>query len=326
MVDTLTDVLHNIRSSGALVGRTLAVPPWSARFDGGASLTLATMLRGDARLVAGCARHSLLPNDVALVVGPEPFEIVSEPVARPESYSESGPEPGQAAHATPIGEGSGIRNVRTDGTRLSDRRCRTQLESDHTLLTGSFHVSGRVADRLLDALPRVLVVPRRAQRSSVLPLLEEEIGRDEPGRQAVLDRLLDLALVGALRDWFALPGSQAPGWYRAGSDPVVGIALAAIHDAPEQPWTIELLAREALVSRATLARRFTDQVGDPPMSYLTGWRLCRAADLLDSETMTVETIAHEVGYSNAYALSAAFHREYGVRPGQYRHGRRSEGS
>lgn len=134
----------------------------------------------------------------------------------------------------------------------------------------------------------------------------------------MLDRLLDLVLVGALRDWFARPEAEAPGWYRASSDPVVGVALAAIHDAPQEPWTIERLAHRAHVSRATLARRFADLLGEPPMSYLAGWRLCTAADLLERGSDTLESVAHEVGYSSAYALSTAFHREFGVRPSKYR--------
>lgn len=100
------------------------------------------------------------------------------------------------------------------------------------MLTGSFTATGRVAGRLLGALPRVLVVPQAAHRTSALQLLDAEILREEPGQQAILDRLLDLVLAGALRDCFALPASETPGWYQATSDPVVGSALTAIHEAP----------------------------------------------------------------------------------------------
>nr|WP_275902104.1 helix-turn-helix transcriptional regulator [Brevibacterium zhoupengii] len=91
-----------------------------------------------------------------------------------------------------------------------------------------------------------------------------------------------------------------------------------MHEAPHRGWTVEALARQALVSRATLARRFTDLLGEPPMSYLNGWRLCLAADLLQRTDATVESVAHEVGYSSGYSLSTAFHREYGVRPSHHR--------
>ncbi|MBE2999656.1 AraC family transcriptional regulator [Nocardiopsis sp. HNM0947] len=307
-MDTLTDVLNHIRSCGALLGRTLATPPWSATFAERASLSLVTMLRGEAWIVDGGASHRLGPRDIAVVVGPETFHVTSDPDASPAPlYVQI--ENGVCLDA----EGR-----TADGISLGTRTCGTELDAEDALLNGSYTVTGRVADRLLSALPRVFVVPRDAQRTAALELLEAEVLREEPGQQAVLDRLLDLVLVGALRDWFALPEVKAPGWYRASSDPVVGTALAAIHDAPHRPWTIELLAREAHVSRATLARRFTDLLGEPPMSYLTGWRLCMAADLLERDDSTVETIAREVGYSSAYALSTAFHREYGVRPTRYR--------
>lgn len=307
-MDTLTDVLNHIRSSGALLGRTLATPPWTVTFAEQGSLSLVTMLRGEAWIVTSAESRLLKPRDIAIVAGPATFEVTSDPEASPRPLY--------------VQAGSGVcyddYGTVAEGITLGTRTCGMQLDADDALLTGSFAVTGRVADRLLRALPRVLVVPHAVQRTAALPLLEEEVLREEPGQQAILDRLLDLVLVGALRDWFALPEVQAPGWYRASSDPVVGAALAAIHEAPHQPWTIERLARQAHVSRATLARRFTDLIGEPPMSYVTSWRLCVAADLLERSDSTVESVAHEIGYSSAYALSTAFHREYGVRPSQYR--------
>ncbi|PZR52248.1 AraC family transcriptional regulator [Xylanimonas oleitrophica] len=307
-MDALTDVLNHIRSSGALLGRTLANPPWSAAFEEQASLSLVAMLRGDAWIIDDGAAHHLAPRTVAVVVGPAPFSVTSDP--------ETSPEPLYVQ--TEAGVCLDAAGNPADSIALGTRTCGTQLDADDVMLTGSFTVTGRVADRLLSALPRVLVVPQAAQRMAALELLEAETLRDEPGQQAVLDRLLDLVLVGALRDWFALPGAKSPGWYRASSDPIVGAALAAIHEAPHEPWTIELLARQAHVSRATLARRFTDLLGEPPMSYLTGWRLCVAADLLERGDATVQEVARQVGYSSAYALSTAFQREYGVRPSRYR--------
>jgi AraC-like DNA-binding protein len=134
----------------------------------------------------------------------------------------------------------------------------------------------------------------------------------------VLDRLLDLLLIAVLRSWFARPGARDPGWYQAHSDPVVGPALRLLHDDPAQPWTVASLAARTGVSRATLARRFTDLVGEPPMAYLTGWRLALAADLLREPAATVGSVARRVGYGSAFALSAAFKRERGVAPARYR--------
>lgn len=308
-MDTLSDVLTHIRSSGALVGRTLANPPWCAAFAEDASLSLVTMLRGDAWIVDGEESRELFPHDIAIVVGPAPFDVTSDPTSNPNPMYVQ----------TQTGVCFADDDEQAEYIALGARTCGVQLDADDAMLTGSFTVTGRIADRLLNTLPRVLVVPRAVQRTAALQLMVAEILREEPGQQAILDRLLDLVLAGALRDWFALPDSRAPGWYRASSDPIVGTALTAMHEAPHRGWTVEALARQALVSRATLARRFTDLLGEPPMSYLNGWRLCLAADLLERTDATVESVAHEVGYSSGYSLSTAFHREYGVRPSQHRH-------
>ena len=149
-------------------------------------------------------------------------------------------------------------------------------------------------------------------------LLAEEIVKDDPGQEAVLDRLLDLLLIAVLRAWFAREDADAPGWYRAYSDPVVGRALRLIHDDPARPWTVAELAAEAGVSRAALARRFTELVGEPPMTFLTDWRLSLAADLLLEPDATIGSVAHQVGYSTPFALSTAFKRVRGISPRQYR--------
>lgn len=266
------------------------------------------MLRGTAWITNEGELHRLETQDVAVIVGPTPFKVTSDPQA----------SPAPLYIQTRAGLCLDAAGKPAETIELGTRTCGTHLDAEDAMLTASFSVTGRVATRLLNVLPRVLVVPRASQRTPVLDLLMAEILREEPGQQAVLDRLLDLLLVGALRDWFALPEVNAPGWYQATSDPIVGPALAAIHNTPERPWTVELLAHTAHTSRATLARRFSDLLGEPPMSYLSGWRLCMAADLLERNDVTIESVAHKVGYSSGYALSTAFLREYGVRPSQYR--------
>lgn len=170
----------------------------------------------------------------------------------------------------------------------------------------------------MNALPPALVVPERDARGPVMDMVMAEVTKDDPGQQVVLDRLLDLALITTLRAWFARPEAQAPGWYRAQSDPVVGTALRLLHDSPAHPWTVVSLAAKAGASRATLARRFTELVGEPPMSYLTSWRIASAADLLRDTDATVESIARQVGYANAFALSVAFKRLRGISPSRHR--------
>jgi AraC-like DNA-binding protein len=186
------------------------------------------------------------------------------------------------------------------------------------MLTGTYDLDSEVSQRLLGALPPLLVLRHDAWDTPLVPLLAEEVVKDEPGQQAVLDRLLDLLLIAVLRAWFSRPGAEAPAWYRAQSDPVVGRALRMLHNNPAHPWTVASLAAETGVSRAALARRFTELVGEPPITFLTGWRLALAADLLRQPDATVGAVARQVGYGTPFALSAAFKRVRGVSPQQYR--------
>ena len=93
-----------------------------------------------------------------------------------------------------------------------------------------------------------------------------------------------------------------------------------LHDHPAKPWTVATLAAGIGISRAALARRFTELVGEPPMTYLTNWRLALAADLLLEPDATVGAVAHQVGYGSPFALSAAFKRVRGLSPQQHRVG------
>ena len=186
------------------------------------------------------------------------------------------------------------------------------------LLVGTYPMRSAVGQRLTSALPTLAVLPSFGARSSLFTLLDEEITKDAPGQDVVLDRLLDLLLVAALRAWFSRPDAMAPRWYLAGEDPVIGPVLRLLVDNPAEPWTVAGLAAAARLSRAAFARRFTELVGEPPIAFLAGWRLAIAADLLSDTDATLDTVARQVGYGSPFALSTAFKRHHGVTPEQHR--------
>ena len=133
-------------------------------------------------------------------------------------------------------------------------------------------------------------------------------------------------LIHAMRAWLHMQEEDATGgWLLALRDPVVARAMNAIHQRPGEPWTIELLAREVSVSRATLARRFAHLVGETPAEYLTRWRMDLAAQQLRDTDDTVAAIAAAVGYRSDYSFSRAFTRHRGLAPGRYRHQARARG-
>lgn len=314
-MDALASLLNDVRTNGALFGQSVMRPPWSVHFTDGAALTMLVMVQGQAWIHADAARLDggdpvrIRVGDVAIVVGEAPFSIADSPDgALPVRYTVR--EAGQC--------------VRDDGTvlpaalNLGVRRCDDPDDGSAVVLTGSYHVKGAVPQRLLGALPRLVVVPDEDEMCPLMEVTFAEIGRDKPGQQAVLDRLLDLLLLTTLREWFDRPEADAPSWYQALGDPIVGPVLRLVHDAPERPWTVATLADQVAVSRATLARRFNDLVGEPPMVYLRSWRLSLAADLLRRTDATVDAVAQQVGYVDGYSLSVAFKRVLGTRPSTYR--------
>ncbi|PZS19604.1 MAG: AraC family transcriptional regulator [Pseudonocardiales bacterium] len=307
-MDAFADLLNGARARGALFNQTVLDPPWSLRICDGAPLALATMIRGHAWVVPDDSPPALMrTGDVAIMRGPAPYTIADDPATPPQIVIHSG------CHYTTV-EGRDLGSELTLGIRT----CGESSTGSALVVSGTYQVQGDVSGRLLAALPPVLVVPEEDSRGPLMDLVVAEINKDEPGQQVVLDRLLDLALIATLRAWFARPEARAPAWYRAQCDPVVGRALRSLHDRPADPWTVATLADRAGVSRATFARRFTALLGEPPMSYLTDWRIALAADLLRETDATVESIARQVGYANAFALSVAFKRVRGLSPSRHR--------
>lgn len=201
---------------------------------------------------------------------------------------------------------------------LGVRRWGTALDAPTEMVTGTYALEGEVSGRLLRALPQLVVLRAGEWDSPFAGLLADEVVRDRPGQEAVLDRLLDLLLIAVLRTWFARPEAAAPAWYRAQVDPVVGPALRMLHDDPARAWTVAELARANGASRAAFAKRFTELVGEPPMSFLTGWRIALAADLLLEPGATIASVAQQLGYGSPFALSTAFKRLRGISPHEHR--------
>ena len=312
-MDALAGLLDGPRARGAFLLRSIMNPPWSVRVEDRAPLSLVAMVRGDAWVVpAAGGAVRLGPGDIAVTRGPAPFTFADDPATSPQVVI----HPGQ--HCTgPDGEDL------AQAMELGVRTWGNDPDGSVVMLIGTYERSSELGQRLLRALPPLLVLAHDDWSSPLVPLLGDEMVKDEPGQEVVLDRLLDLLVIAVLRAWFSRPEAEAPAWYRAYADPVVGRALRMLYNNPSHPWTVASLAAETGVSRAALARRFTELVGEPPMSFLTGWRVALAADLLREPDSTVGAVAQQVGYGSPFALSTAFKRVRGVSPQQHRLAARS---
>ncbi|MEA2129845.1 MAG: hypothetical protein QOJ85_2736 [Solirubrobacteraceae bacterium] len=309
-MDAIAGLLDGPRAREAFMLRSSLAAPWSLRIRDEAPLTVVAMLGGDAWIVPDDGDAvPLRAGDVAIIRGPEHYTVADDPATPPQVAV----EPGQVCVSLgPAGE------ELVESFSLGVRTWGNSDDPTTEMLTGIYQLDGEVSKRLLRALPPLIVLHEDEWDCPVVPLLADEIVKDQPGQEAVLDRLLDLLLIAVLRAWCARPDSGAPEWYRAYGDPLVGHALRLLHHNPAHPWTVAELARETGASRAALARRFNELVGEPPMTFLTSWRIALAADLLLEPGATIGSVAHEVGYGSPFALSTAFKRVRGISPQQHR--------
>ncbi|WUR66294.1 AraC family transcriptional regulator [Streptomyces violaceus] len=308
-IDPLTDLLNGVRTRGTVLHQSSVTGPWAARFEDGSPLALAVLVHGSVWITPESgAPVRLGPGDVAVLSGGAPYVIADDPATEPDVVIRA-----EGRCTTEEGEEQLI------PARLPDAGAWNAGEPDRTLLiNGLYTVDASTPGRLLSALPPLAVIEASVGTCPVSHSTFEEITREEPGQQILLDRTLDLMLITAVRAWFTRPGAAVPAWYRAHSDPVVGPALRLLHADPAHPWTLPALAAKTGASRANLARRFNALVGQPPMTYLRQRRLALAADLLREPATTLAVVADRVGFANAFALSNAFKKEHGISPSEYR--------
>lgn len=306
-VDALGGLLDGVRARGAFVLRLSLDPPWSMLIRDDAPLTLICVLKGSAVIVtASGGTFDLGPGDVAVARGVEHYRFAGHPDTEPQAV---------------IHPGNRCTTLRGDDLRFEMsvglRTWGNSADGAHRSIICAYDGCSVVGARLLGALPTVLVLRSEELPTPLVALMSAEAGHDGPGQAAYLDRLLDLLLMDVLRTWFDRD-ERAPTWWHAERDPSIGPALRLIYNNPDHPWTVANLAAAVGNSRAMFARRFTELVSQPPIAFLTSWRLALAADMLDDSEATLTSIARRVGYGTPFALSSAFKRAYGVSPNEYR--------
>ncbi|QNP61659.1 AraC family transcriptional regulator [Streptomyces genisteinicus] len=316
-MDPLSSLLSGIRAEGSAVSHAVLTAPWTIRFTDEAPLTMVSVLRGQGTLLlSDGTERRVRAGDTAVVRGPAPFHLADAPTTlqRPHTayeiacFAQSGQVPVAAA-----GSGAG----RCDGD-LGGLHWADDPGGATALIVGAYRAPGHRHERLLRALPRVLVVEEDAEVCAWLESAAADAVRLSAGSQALMDRLLDWALVCTLRTWFDRAGADAPDWYRGLADPVLGPALLAFHSRPADAWTVALLAARAGVSRALFAKRFTELMGRPPLAYVTECRMDEAEALLFDTDLSIARIAASVGYADAFGFSAAFKRHKGRSPSTLR--------
>ena len=302
-MDVLTDLLQRSRARGAAFSRSTLHGDWGVEFPSDGTLAVHAIVDGEmyAWLDDPARPTRVLGGDV-LLLRARPHHLASTP---------GGPT---TPFADLVGDGP---------VALRIRRGAPPDGPAAEFCCGAYLFEGDLSRPLLDALPDLVRLrpPAGSPLRMTVDLLVAEMAGDGLGQQALLDRLLDVALVQALRLWISQT-DRAPGWCRAADEPGLGAALRALHADPTRAWTVGDLAAVAALSRSSFARRFTDVVGTPPLEYLTDWRIALAKERLRDTDDGLAAIAAAVGYGSEFSFATAFKRRVGTAPGRWRAGAR----
>lgn len=215
----------------------------------------------------------------------------------------------------------GIKGRLRDPTDRPVRHGEPDGEADFEALGGTFRIEQSNAPLLLGLLPRMIHIPaaegRSARLGRVIELIMEECAKEEPGKDLVLQRMLEVLLIESLR-WRSMAADDVGASLLHGMrDPALARALRAMHAEVRTNWTVAALARIAGLSRSAFAARFVLGLGCGPIEYLARWRMALAKDALMHGTKTLDRIADEIGYGSASAFSTAFRKRLGCPPGTF---------
>ena len=313
-MDALSDVLRAVRLTGAVFFDIHASEPWVAETPAGASI-VAGIFPGAGHLIPyhvvtngsvwGWVLDQppvhLSTGDIIVFPHGDAHVLSSAPGMRstPNLSLYRRPSDGQLPFAISMGESGG--------------------RSTH-LVCGYLGCDSRPFNPLLSALPRIIRVSDRAGGAiaQFVQFAVAESTERRPGGEAVLGHLSELMFVDVVRRYLETLPPDRTDWLAGLRDPSVGRALTALHRSPARDWTLESLAHEVGVSRSALAERFMQFVGQPPMQYLTNWRMQLAANQLLSGSDSIATIAERVGYESEAAFSRAFKKVVGIPPSEWR--------
>jgi len=196
------------------------------------------------------------------------------------------------------------------------------VPAEMRMLGGWFRFDRANAQLLVKFLPSIVFIrrdaPGAARLRQVVELIADETNERRPGRDLILERLVEVLLVEGLRFRPPEAARQGEQGLLAGlSDQALARALHQIHDDVAHPWTVAELAKAAGMSRAVFAERFARKVGMPPMQYLLEWRIAIAKDVLIRDRAPLAEVAEKIGYQSASAFSTAFARHVGVAPSAF---------
>lgn len=301
-MDVLTDVLNTLELKGWLSSRRELAPPWRYDFAAGKDSMFHVLNYGGAYLqVEGEAEPIRVEDgDVLLFPTGHAHALYDDPMSPLTRLVHLDYNPQR-----------GIQVVNREGE-----------ESKPLLLCGAFHFEYPHDFPLLHSLPKLVHIRGTQGRvepgfADIVRLLARESASQQPGAEVMQNRLTELLFIQIIRLWMAQQTNASVGWVGALRDQPISAALGLIHQSPAHKWTVNELAEAVALSRSAFSARFTELVGEPPLTYLTRWRMVKATHLIKNE-VSMGIIAEQLGYESEAAFRKAFKREIGMPPAQYR--------
>jgi AraC-like DNA-binding protein len=300
-MDPLSDVLSLLKPRSYVSGGFDAGGKWSIRFPQHEGIKCYAVVSGECwlSLDGGGDPLRLKTGDCFLLPSGRPFRLASDLAVTPVDFRA----------IFPTGRSGGIASFNGGG--------------DCTIIGGHFVFSGNRTDILLGALPPVAHIRKESDKAALrwsLDRMRQELSEPQPGAFLIAQHLAHMMLVQALRLHVAEGPTGGVGWLFALADKQMGTAISAMHDDPAHPWTLQELAERVGMSRSTFALKFKETVGEPPMEYLTRWRMLLGGDRLANSGDPISVIALSLGYESESAFSTAFKRVMGCSPRQYGRG------
>ncbi|WP_246710330.1 AraC family transcriptional regulator [Martelella soudanensis] len=294
LTDPLADIVSFLQPRAPYSKWVTGAGPWRIRREQTGQVFYGLVLEGAIRFQAdGRDEVALAQGDFVLVPSSFGFTTTS---------ANEKPEAGIVTTPVHLGNGA-LRVGRADGP------------ADCQYLVGHCVFGSADAALLVSLLPDTVIVRRDERLAALARLVRDETLSKRPARDVVLERLLEVLFIEALRS--AAASDTAPGLLRGLGDARISEAIRAMHREPARAWTVDELADLAALSRSSFFARFSRTIGVPPMEYLFGWRMVLAKGLLTEGRLPVATVAERVGYGSSSAFSLAFTRHTGMAPAHF---------
>ncbi|MCB8877901.1 AraC family transcriptional regulator [Acidisoma silvae] len=296
-MDPLSDILSVLKLRSYVSGGFDASGEWAVHFGSHEGIKFHAVVTGECWVAVDCeAPVKVKAGECFLLARGKPVRLASNMAAEPISLQFLLP---------PTHDGR-IVTYNKGGEFLS--------------IGGYFTLADGQADMLLNVLPPFIHIRNEPSRATIrwcVERMRQELCDPQPGDFVVAQQLATMVLVEALRLHLSARDRDEVGWLFALGDERMRAALSAMHASPGSPWTLQLMAKKAGMSRTTFATRFKEKVGLSPMEYMTRWRMILAADRLTNSTETLSEIGHSLGYNSEKSFGTAFKRVMNYPPRQY---------